>query len=59
MLELTTFVQEGKNKHDDAPDSLAGLVNLLHGGACGDREEDVLEIMQHGHNICFGNTVYY
>jgi hypothetical protein len=32
MRELTTFVQGGKNKHDDAPDSLAGLVNLLHGG---------------------------
>lgn len=28
MKELTSFMTTGKNKHDDAPDSLAGLVNL-------------------------------
>lgn len=31
MRELTTFVTTGKNKHDDAPDSLAGLVLLIEG----------------------------
>lgn len=29
MRELTSFVMTGKNKHDDAPDSLAMLVNLI------------------------------
>lgn len=29
MKELTSFVMTGKNKHDDAPDSLAMLINLL------------------------------
>lgn len=29
MKEVTLFVQTGKNKHDDAPDSLAMLVELL------------------------------
>ena len=29
MKELTSFMQTGKNKHDDAPDSLAMLVVLL------------------------------
>ena len=29
MRELTSFVMTGKNKHDDAPDSLAMLVNLM------------------------------
>jgi predicted phage terminase large subunit-like protein len=29
MKELTLFVQTGKNKHDDAPDSLAMLCELL------------------------------
>lgn len=33
MQELTTFVQTGKNLHDDAPDSLAMLADeLYHGG---------------------------
>lgn len=33
MTELTTFVQTGKNPHDDAPDSLAMLADeLFHGG---------------------------
>lgn len=33
MTELTTFVQTGKNLHDDAPDSLAMLADeLFHGG---------------------------
>lgn len=30
MKELTSFMQTGKNKHDDAPDSLAMLSNLMH-----------------------------
>lgn len=30
MNELTTFVQTGKNKHDDAPDSLAMLADFLY-----------------------------
>ena len=29
MNELTTFVQTGKNKHDDAPDSLGMLVDFM------------------------------
>ena len=29
MNQLTSFVQTGKNKNDDAPDSLAGLATLL------------------------------
>lgn len=29
MKELNSFVMTGKNKHDDAPDSLAMLVNLI------------------------------
>lgn len=34
MAELTTFVQTGKNPHDDAPDSLAMLADeLFHGGS--------------------------
>lgn len=33
MTEVTTFVQTGKNPHDDAPDSLAMLADeLYHGG---------------------------
>ena len=33
MNEVTTFVQTGKNPHDDAPDSLAMLADeLYHGG---------------------------
>lgn len=32
MKELTTFVQMGKNKNDDAPDSLAMLFDVLGGG---------------------------
>ena len=28
MQNLTTFVETGKNRHDDAPDSLAGLMNM-------------------------------
>lgn len=35
MRELTTFVVTGKNKHDDAPDSLAGLANLIYFGIHG------------------------
>ena len=32
MSEVTTFVQTGKNPHDDAPDSLAMLADeLFHG----------------------------
>jgi predicted phage terminase large subunit-like protein len=36
MSELTTFVQLGKNDHDDAPDSLAQLIDFMtHGvGYC-------------------------
>jgi predicted phage terminase large subunit-like protein len=30
MKELTSFVQTGKNKHDDAPDSLAMLSTLIN-----------------------------
>ena len=30
MREVTSFVMTGKNKHDDAPDSLAMLVNLIY-----------------------------
>lgn len=32
MNEVTMFVQNGKNKHDDAPDSLAMLVDFLNSG---------------------------
>lgn len=32
MNELTMFVQTGKNLHDDAPDSLAMLVDFMTGG---------------------------
>ena len=32
MNELTMFVQTGKNPHDDAPDSLAMLVDFMSGG---------------------------
>ncbi|MGN0620546.1 MAG: phage terminase large subunit [Porcipelethomonas sp.] len=34
MKELTSFVQTGKNKHDDAPDSLAMLVKLIADSGC-------------------------
>ena len=30
MKELTSFMQTGKNKHDDAPDSLAMLSTLIY-----------------------------
>lgn len=30
MKELTSFTQTGKNKHDDAPDSLAQLADLIY-----------------------------
>jgi predicted phage terminase large subunit-like protein len=30
MKELTSFTQTGKNKHDDAPDSLAMLADLIY-----------------------------
>ena len=33
MNELTTFVQTGKNVHDDAPDSLAMLVDFMENSA--------------------------
>ena len=34
MREVTTFVQNGKNPHDDAPDSLAMVADeLYHGSA--------------------------
>lgn len=32
MNELTMFVQTGKNKHDDAPDSLGMLVDFMQNG---------------------------
>lgn len=32
MEELTTFVQVGKNEHDDAPDGLVQLLQLIDGG---------------------------
>ena len=32
MEELTTFVQVGKNLHDDAPDGLVQLLQLISGG---------------------------
>lgn len=32
MNELTMFVQTGKNPHDDAPDSLAMLIDFMNGG---------------------------
>lgn len=35
MDELTTFVQIGKNEHDDAPDSLVQLLQLIDGGVIG------------------------
>ncbi len=35
MRELTSFVVTGKNPHDDAPDSLAGLANLIFYGKNG------------------------
>lgn len=34
MKELTSFVQTGKNKHDDAPDSLAMLAEFIFKGGC-------------------------
>lgn len=34
MKELTSFVQTGKNKHDDAPDSLAMLAEFIFKGVC-------------------------
>lgn len=35
MEELTTFVQVGKNEHDDAPDGLVQLLQLIDGGMIG------------------------
>jgi predicted phage terminase large subunit-like protein len=35
MRELTSFVVTGKNPHDDAPDSLAMLANLIYYGKAG------------------------
>ena len=35
MRELTSFVVTGKNPHDDAPDSLAMLANLIYYGKNG------------------------
>lgn len=35
MDELTTFVQVGKNEHDDAPDGLVQLLQLIDGGMMG------------------------
>lgn len=32
MNEITMFVQNGKNPHDDAPDSLAMLIDFMNGG---------------------------
>ena len=32
MDEVTMFTQSGKNAHDDAPDSLAMVCDLLYGG---------------------------
>ena len=32
MEELTTFVQIGKNGHDDAPDGLVQVLQLISGG---------------------------
>ena len=32
MNELTTFLQTGKSPHDDSPDSLAMLAELIYGG---------------------------
>ena len=32
MNELTMFTQNGKNAHDDAPDSLAMACDMLYGG---------------------------
>ena len=39
MKELTLFSQTGKNKHDDAPDSLAMLAKKIFSG--GNRVEIV------------------
>lgn len=36
--ELTTFVQIGKNEHDDAPDGLVQLLQLIDGGIIGKAE---------------------
>ena len=30
MRNLQSFTMSGKNKHDDAPDSLAGLCDMIH-----------------------------
>lgn len=35
MRELTSFLMTGKNKHDDAPDSLAMMANLIMYGRMG------------------------
>lgn len=35
MDEVTMFTQSGKNAHDDAPDSLAMVAEMLDGGRCG------------------------
>ena len=35
MDDLTTFVQVGKNEHDDAPDGLVQLLQLIDGGMMG------------------------
>lgn len=43
MNEVTLFVWTGKNKHDDACDSLAMLVEFLDTrGACGDGDEEAV-----------------
>jgi len=34
MRNLHSFTMTGKNKHDDAPDSLAGLCDMIHRAAC-------------------------
>ena len=33
MNEVTMFTQSGKNVHDDAPDSLAMLADMMYGGS--------------------------
>lgn len=35
MNEVTMFTQSGKNAHDDAPDSLAMIADMLYGGGVG------------------------
>lgn len=35
MNEVTMFTQSGKNAHDDAPDSLAMIADMLYGGSVG------------------------